>query len=184
MGRQQELLGYILDHLGLSVTRPLSLERFLDVLGDSLWAPTVILFDEIGVALQRYPELDNAFWESLRALAANQVGGHLGFVLASHDMPDLLAQRSGLGSPFFNIFGYVVKLGPLREAEARGLIASSPIPFPPGDVAWILEKSKCWPILLQVLCRERLIALEEGDAGQDWREDSLSQVTMFRHLLT
>ncbi|NIR92457.1 MAG: ATP-binding protein, partial [Gammaproteobacteria bacterium] len=80
--------------------------------------PTVILLDEIGVALQRYPELDDAFWESLRSLATNQVGGHLAFVLAGSESPDELARHSGFGSPFFNIFGYTAELGPLSEPEA------------------------------------------------------------------
>ncbi len=33
--------------------------------------PTIILLDEIGVALQRYHELENTFWEGLRSLASS-----------------------------------------------------------------------------------------------------------------
>jgi predicted AAA+ superfamily ATPase len=76
------LLGYILDQLNLSVPEPCDLEQFLDVVSQELARPTVIMFDEIGVALQRYSELDDSFWEGLRALATNQVGGNLAFVLA------------------------------------------------------------------------------------------------------
>jgi hypothetical protein len=67
-------------------------------------------------------------------------------------------------------------LGPFSEEEALALIHSSPIPFPEDDVAWILAQSEGWPILLQILCRERLFALEEGEDGPDWREDGLRQL--------
>jgi hypothetical protein len=156
----------------------------MDVVSHGLHTPTVILLDEIGVALQRCPELDTAFWESLRSLATNYVGGNLGFVLAAHESPGLLAEHSNVGSPFFNIFGYTATLGPLKEQEARELIASSPIPFAPADVDWILAQSGCWPMLLQILCRERLIALEEGEADDAWQEDGLGQMSPFRDLLT
>ena len=92
----------------------------------NLSLPTVILLDEIGAALQRYPELDDAFWEGLRSLASCSTGGNLAFVLASHSPPIELAHDSGHSSPFFNIFGYTTILGRLTEAEARALIASSP----------------------------------------------------------
>lgn len=143
----------------------------------------MILLDEIGVALQRYPELDNAFWESLRALATNQVGGNLGFVLAAHEHPMDLSHNTGHSSPFFNIFGYTATLGPLTEPEARALIASSPLPFPEADIAWILAQSGRWPILLQILCRERLLALEEGEDDGEWQAEGLRQITPFQGLL-
>jgi len=63
------------------------------------------------------------------------------------------------------------------------LIASSPISFPDADVEWILAQSKRWPILLQILCRERLIALEHGETGDAWREEGLRQMEPFRYLL-
>jgi hypothetical protein len=85
-----------------------------------------------------------------------------------------------LGSPFFNIFGYTAVLPPLTEAEARQLIASSPIPFSAADVAWLLQQSGCWPMPLQILCRERLMALEEGETGGAWRAEALRQIEPFR----
>jgi hypothetical protein len=148
-----------------------------------LHTPTVVLLDEIGVALQRYPELDDGFWEGLRALATTQVGGNLGFVLAAHESPVQLAHDCGHSSPFFNIFGYIATLGPLADADARALIAGSPIAFPDADVDWILAQSGRWPILLNILCRERLVALEEGEAGDEWREEALRQIEPFRYLL-
>jgi hypothetical protein len=92
-------------------------------------------------------------------------------------------QHNGYGSPFFNIFGYTALLGPLKEAEAHDLVASSPIPFAADDINWILEQSGRWPILLQILCRERLLTLEDGETDQTWREDGLQQLVPFRYLL-
>lgn len=184
LGNRERLLGYILEGLELPVPdQGCDLERFLDVVSRELRHPTVILLDEIGVALQRYPELDDSFWEGLRALATNQVGGNLAFVLAAPEPPDQLARHSNLGSPFFNIFGYTAMLGPLTEAEAYELIVSSPILFPPDDVKWILTQSGCWPILLQILCRERLISLEDDETDSTWREEGLRQMAPFRGLL-
>ena len=180
LGRQGNLLRYLLAEMDLPDDSSGDLDIFLDIVGDNLQTPTVILFDEIGVALERYPELDDAFWESLRSLATNQVGGNLGFVLASHDAPSKLAQHSGLGSPFFNIFGYTAVLTPLTDSESRQLIASSPIPFPEEDVDWLLEQSACWPMPLQILCRERLLALEESETGSEWKTEAVRQMEPFK----
>jgi hypothetical protein len=179
---REGLLRYILESLKMSVPSPCDLDRFMDVVSSNLRQPTVILLDEIGVGLQRCPELDDGFWESFRSLATNQTNGNLGFVLATPESPIELARNSGHSSPFFNIFGYTTTLGALTEAEARELIASSPIPFPAEDVEWILNQSKCWPLLLQILCRERLFSLEEGETEDDWREVGLEQLKPFADL--
>jgi hypothetical protein len=176
---QERLLRYILAHLNLPTPDPCNLDGFIDITSQKLHTPAVILFDEIGVALQRYQELDDAFWEGLRALATHQVSGNLAFILAAHDTPHQLAQHNGLGSPFFNIFGYSAFLGPLTESEARALIVATPIPFSTDDTAWILEQSSCWPMLLQILCRERLISLDDGETGSAWNEDGLKQFADF-----
>ncbi|MEJ2750789.1 MAG: ATP-binding protein, partial [Anaerolineae bacterium] len=180
LGQQANLLRYLLAEMGLPDDNAGDLDDFLDMMADNLHTPTVILFDEIGVALERYPELDDAFWESLRSLATNQVGGNLGFVLAAHEAPNQLARHSGLGSPFFNIFGYTAVLTPFTESEARHLIASSPIPFSEADVTWMLEQSGGWPMPLQILCRERLMTLEEGETGSEWQAEALRQMEPFR----
>ncbi len=182
-GSREELLRYILLSLNLPPPDPCNLDRFLSVVRRGLQAPTVILFDEIGVALERYPELDNSFWEALRSLATNQAGGNLAFVLASHSAPEQLARQGNLGSPFFNIFGYTATLGPLTEPEARDLITTSPLTFSEADMAWMLTQSARWPILLQILCRERLVTLEDGEPSDAWREDGLRQIEPFRYLL-
>ncbi len=182
LGRQETLLRTLLTEMELDVPESCDLENFMDVVSEQLNQPTVILFDEIGVALTRYPELDDAFWESLRSLATNQVDGNLGFVLSSAQPPDVLAQHQGLGSPFFNIFGYTAVLGPLSEEGARSLIATAPLKFAPRDVDWILMESGRWPMPLQILCRERLLSLSEGETGDDWREEALRQLEPLRRM--
>ena len=179
---REGLLRYILESLKMAVPNPCDLDRFMDVVSRNLHQPTVILLDEIGVGLQRCPELDDGFWESLRSLATNQTNGNLGFVLAAPESPIELATSTGHSSPFFNIFGYTTTLGAMTEAEARDLIGSSPIPFPDEDVEWILNQSECWALLLQILCRERLFSLEEGESGDDWREEGLRQLQPFADL--
>lgn len=179
LGSRHVLLRHLLLQMGLPIPDPCELDTFLDTVSSHLQQPTVILFDEIGVAMTRYAELDDAFWESLRSLATNQVQGNLAFILAAPEPPEQLAQHSGLGSPFFNIFAYAAYLGPLTAEEARLLIASAPIPFAEPDVEWILTQSGRWPMLLQILCRERLLSLEEADAGDGWRADALRQITPF-----
>ena len=118
----------------------------------------------------------------MRALATNQVGGNLAFVLAAQEAPDQLAFQSDLGSPFFNIFGYTAILGPLREPEAIDLLTSTPSALTPDETAWMLEQSGGWPILLQILGRERRLAAEESEDEVDWREEALRQIAPFRYL--
>ncbi|MDJ0737321.1 MAG: ATP-binding protein [Nostocaceae cyanobacterium] len=183
MASRERFLSYILENLGMKVPESCDLDNFMDVVSDNLHNPTVILLDEIGVGLQRCPELDDEFWESLRSLATNQTGGNLAFILATHESPIELAHHTGHSSPFFNIFGYTAYLGALSEKEARKLITSSPISFADEDVEWILEKSQCLPLFLQILCRECLFNLEDGETD-NWREEGLRQIEPFAHLLS
>ncbi|MEH2335799.1 hypothetical protein [Nostoc sp.] len=94
-----------------------------------------------------------------------------------------MAHNTGHSSPFFNIFGYTAYLQVLTHTEARELIASSPIAFTDEDVEWILTQSCCWPLLLQILCSERLFNLEEEENDDNWREEGLRQMKLFAHLL-
>jgi len=183
MANRERLLSYILESLGMKVPNPCNLDYFMDLVSDNLHNPTVILLDEIGVGLQRCPELDDGFWECLRSLATNSTDGNLAFVLATHSSPIELAHNTGHSSPFFNIFGYTATLGALTETEARELIASSPIPFSDEDIEWILMQSGRFPLLLQILCMERLFSLEDGDNSDDWQEEGLRQIKPFAHLL-
>lgn len=175
LGHREGLLRHVLTCLNLPIPTPCTLDHFLDTLSSGVRNPTILLLDEIGSALQRYPELDDELWESLRSLGP-QLAGKLGFVLTSHISPVQLAHDTGHSSPFFNIFGYTVNLGPFSEQEARELIASSPRPFPAHDVDWIIEHGRGWPIILQTLCRECLSSLEADLHDDSWRVDALSQI--------
>jgi hypothetical protein len=182
MSGREGFLGYILESLGIQLPNPCNLENFMDLLCGNLRNPTIILLDEIGVGLQRCPQLDDEFWEALRSLATNQTDGNLAFILATHESPIDLARSNGHSSPFFNIFGYTAYLGGFTEEQARELIASSPIPFPDDDAEWIIQQSKYIPLLLQILCREKLFSLEDGD-NDNWREEAMEQMQPFKHLL-
>jgi len=182
MGSQDRLLRHILTSLNMSAPNPCTLDAFMDIASQHLQEPTIVLMDEISAGLA-FPELDEPFWWALRSLANSYTGGNLAFVLTAHDAPDRLAQEQGKPSPFFNIF-HTLELGPLTGAEARELIASSPLPFSPTDATWILEQSGRWPCLLQTLCHTRLHALEEGEEGTAWREDGLRQAAPFRYLVS
>lgn len=183
MQSREGLLGYILECLEMPIPNPCDLDKFMDAVSGKLHKPTVILLDEIGVGLQRCLELDDGFWESLRSLATNYTQGNLAFILATPESPIELAHHTGHSSPFFNIFGYSATLGALTEAEVRELIASSPILFSDNDIEWILAESRSWPMLLQILCRERLFTLEDGETGDNWREEALQQMQPFLSLL-
>lgn len=183
MGNQQRLLQYILTGLGIRVPTPFDLDSFMDAVSHHLRSPTVILMDEIGAGLRRSLELDDRLWDCLRSLATNYTNGNLAFILASPESPLEIAHKTGHSSPFFNIFSYTTTLGALTPAEARELIASSPLLFPQDDVEWILAQSHCFPLLVQILCRERLFSLEDGETGDDWRQEALQQIQSFAHLL-
>jgi hypothetical protein len=160
------------------------MDGFLTVMNASLRAPTVVAMDEVGVALQRHLALDVGFWDGLRSLSSGVAGPNLSFLLALHEQPYALAQHNAsAGSPFFNLLGYTAELGPLTDDEARQLVNSSPVPVTDDELAWILEASGRWPILLQTFCRERLAALSEGATGTDWRVEAQRQAEWWSYLL-
>ena len=150
MGTREGVVHSLLGQLGVAVSISAGMEELLDRVATQVHSPTVIMLDEVGVALQRYPELDGSFWEGLRSLVG--MNGNLAYIMASHLPPIELAYDSGHGSPFFNIFGYTSNLGPLSESEAHGLVASSPVPFSASDQDWIVATSGRWPMLMQILC--------------------------------
>ncbi len=183
MESKEHLLSHILNSLHLPIPDSCTLENFMDVVGDTLSQPTVILMDEVAVGLERCPELDDSFWESLRSWTSHYAGGNLAFILSTPESPMDLARHNGRSSPFFNIFGYTANIGAFSEAEARELISSSPIPFPEPDVEWILNESRCWPFLVQILCRERLVSIEDGETGDEWKREGLEQIQNHRYCL-
>jgi hypothetical protein len=182
MCSRQMLLAHLLDGLDIPVPDPCDLPRFMEAVSRHLRNPALILMDEIGVALQS-PELDLRFWWSLRSLACNQTGGNLAFLLTAHEPPGQLAQERGKPSPFFNIFGHMLDLGPLDAEEANELLASSPQAFAPADADWILAQSGRWPALLQILCNTRLSWLEGGRTDEEWKGEGLRQLAPYSYLL-
>jgi len=178
---QERLLRHMLSGFGLEAPAECSLETFMDVAEFHRWTqPVVVLIDELGAGLAA-PELDQAFWWTLRALSQS-TEGYLSFVVAAHDQPMKLAEDQGKTSPFFNIFT-TLNLGPFVEEEAHELIGSSPIPFAEVDVEWILEESECWPYLLQILCQERLCALERDDHSVGWRITAQERMEPYLYLI-
>src|SRR5688572_23362441 len=144
MSSQERLLRHLLSGLNLPIPATCDLANFMDIVSQNLRRPSIILMDELSAALAS-EELDQRFWWGLRSLVSNHTGGRLGIVLTSHEPPEDLANAEGKPSPFFNIFGHTYTLGPLREAEARELIASSSRPFALADVEWILAESRRRP---------------------------------------
>lgn len=177
----EKFLAHLLQELGLSTPTPCHLSDFMDAVNQALQTPTIILLDALDVALHS-SEFGEPLWGSLQAWATHQVNGNLAFVVTSEQPLDTQTTICGQPLPFFNIFRYL-KLGPFTEAEARELIASSPEPFAPADVAWIIEHSKCWPALLQILCDLRLSAFSSPHNADTWKHEGLHQLAKHQHLL-
>ena len=119
----------------------------------------------------------------MRSLAGNLTEGRLGFVIASHGDFNAYLSDASKPSPFLNIFGHQVRLGPLDEPSALELISASPLPFPQEDIDWIMQQSGRWPALMQILCSARLVSLEEGSLDNAWRQDSLEMIKPYLYLL-
>ncbi len=179
---REGFMTFVLRALGFPAPTSCDLVQFVDIFTRYLTQPTVILLDEIQIAFTN-PEFTQQFWWSLRSLVSNLTEGRLALILAAQRNPALLAIDHGRPSPFLNIFGHNLTLGPLTPEEAFELIGSSPTPFPSADVDWILQTSGRWPALLQILCSTRLVALEERTSSDAWKEDALANIMPYRHLL-
>ncbi len=175
-------MSFVLRALNFPVPSPCDLVQFVDIFTRYLSQQTVILLDEVQIALSN-PEFTQQFWWSLRSLVSNLTEGRLALVLAAQRNLASLAMDHGRPSPFLNIFGHNLSLGPLTTEEALELISSSPRPFPPADVDWILQTSGCWPALLQILCSTRLVALEESTSDSEWKDYARANILPYRHLL-
>jgi hypothetical protein len=182
MGSRERLLRHLLAGLNIPTPATCSLNDFMDLVSEQLRRPAIILMDEIGAGLAS-PEMDQQFWWSLRSLGSNYSEGRLAFVLTAHQVPALLAHEHGKPSPFFNIFGHTLTLGPLNDAEARELLANSPRAFAADDIDWMLAHSGRWPALLQILADTCLNTLSEGRSGAAWREEGLRRIEPFSYLL-
>lgn len=180
---QEGFFRFILNRLALPALTDYKLANFIDILSENTFDPTVILMDEIQVALE-IDEFGQEFWWGLRSLATNLTEGKLCFIISSQKEAEKLFYQSERPSPFFNIFGHNIPLGPLTPEDALELIGNSPRPFEPEAVEWIMQTSHNWPALLQILCQARLMALEEElPDDQYWKTEGLNQIAPFHHLL-
>jgi hypothetical protein len=176
---QEKLLQYILSGLGLPTPEACSLSDFMDIVSAHLVLPSIIMMDELELAFRARGLSQEFFWESLRSLACNGSDGRLGLIVASRDHPHQLpANLKESSSPFLNIFGHTIELGPFPENEALQLIESSPRKISLEDCAWIQAKSQGWPVLLQALCLARLTAPDDT-----WKTEGLQQIEQYRPLL-
>jgi len=179
---QESLLRHILIELDMPIPEPCDLVSFMEIIDQYLETPSLILLDEIGAGLTS-PDLDEQFWWGMRSLGSNHAGGKLGFLFTAHQPPEEMIVDDNKPSPFFNIFGHVLNLGPFTENEARNLIASSPQAFSDSDTEWILAKSGYWPALLQILCHSRLTALEENQSTNNWQIEATRRIKPYLYLL-
>lgn len=110
----------------------------------------VLLLDEFE-ALASNPKLDKPFYDSLRALA----GDNLSYVIASKTplLQLTYAQASTITSDFFNIF-IPIRLGLFSDTEAhellRGLAARGGIAFAQSTLDFLSDLAGPHPLLLQI----------------------------------
>lgn len=173
-----QLLSFILEELELSYSNPINIDSFEKIIASQLSGHLIILLDEIGLALQKYKDLDDGgFWGNLRSLATtSSIAGRLGFIVSSTGRSRDLPTTIGRGSPFFGIFNYTVELKPFSHEELNELITTSPRPFSEENISWIIEQSAGWPILAQILCNECLHAIEDAVPDDIWRKEALEQI--------
>ncbi|MBE9066998.1 TniB family NTP-binding protein [Leptolyngbya cf. ectocarpi LEGE 11479] len=127
MAHRERLLGYLLEAMGLPVPIACDLEQFMEQISEQIQQPTVVLMDEIGVGLQRCPELNDTFWDSLRSLANHYANGSLAFILAASERPIDLAKHNDHSSPFFNIFGHTTTPGRTHPSLVCTYLINQPL---------------------------------------------------------
>lgn len=179
---QEGLFRYLLTEMNMQIPETCSWNTFKDMVAHKICEPVVILMDEIEAALQT-PDFDESFWWNMRSLATTQTDGKLSLILTARDTPAQVANEIGKPSPFFNIFGHMLKLGVMKDAEAQDLIANSPIPFSSNDTEWIIEQSGRCPALIQILAFHCLQSLEDEETDNAWQEEGRRQIEPFRYLL-
>ncbi|RKZ74089.1 MAG: hypothetical protein DRR19_30405 [Candidatus Parabeggiatoa sp. nov. 1] len=179
---KQTLLFYLIKQLKMPVPEPCDLYTFMDTVTEHLDTPTFILLDDVDRGMKN-PSLDQPFWDGLRALSNDIKGGKLAFLTTSREKPWEIAQTYGKESPFFNIFGHVLTLGPLLEDEACELVtAAEHTAQLPGERdaeawEWILEQSQRWPMSLQKLADCYIKTMKYGEPARDkWREACLERI--------
>lgn len=181
MGSIEGFFRYVIHELGFVQPQESHLSVFIDTLAKRIHLPTVILLDEIQAAFM-IPALDKQFWWALRSLSTNLTEGKLAFVISSQKTLGDIVFDDGLPSPFLNIFGHVINLGPFSEAEALQFLLSCPIELSGEEQEWILATSQRWPALMQILCNLRYEAQFEAEIV-DWKSVGLERLRPYQGLL-
>ena len=182
MGTQEGFFKYLINQLSFVQPAHLNLPSFIDTLARRIHTPTVILLDEIQAAFM-LPELDRQFWWALRSLGTNLTEGKLSFIITSSKPLSELMLDDGQPSPFLNIFGHVMDLGPFTEEEAFEFLRYSPIQFDEKTMEWMIKTSQRWPALLQILCN----LYYESDLENDldgWKTTALERLRPYQGLLS
>lgn len=182
MGTQEGFFKYLINQLSFVQPAHLNLPSFIDTLARRIHTPTVILLDEIQAAFM-LPELDRQFWWALRSLGTNLTEGKLSFIITSSKPLSELMLDDGQPSPFLNIFGHVMNLGPFTEEEALEFLRYSPIQFDEKTMEWMIKTSQRWPALLQILCN----LYYESDLENDldgWKTTALERLRPYQGLLS
>lgn len=173
----------ILAGLGLDSRGVETLGGFRDRIVDEFDGKAIILFDEMHRAFDD-PSMED-LWTTLRWLAGRPAARKASFAFAftwDSNVP-LEGLRRRDVSPFFNIFPSSFELGPFSESEALELIESSPVAVQIPDQRWILEESRGWPALLQVLCSERLRAHRREEESEDWKRRAVARCSELQAVL-
>lgn len=140
------------------------------LLQDERDIPIVFLLDHIEYALSERSQLDDDFWETLRACSKYP---HISFITASNDLPANLKERHGYSSEFFNIFGLHLTLDRFSEDELDQLINCAAGLFDDEERLFIHQRSQGWPERAQKLCYAKWEANAIGDHFSNWRESAL-----------
>lgn len=183
---QSNVLAYILKEFALPLpeedSKAVDLYWFMDHI-EQLTTPAIILLDEIEAGIKA-PGLDTSFWNNLRSLS-QRFDQKISFVVASGYSPQELMEISiqeDKSSPFFNTFGHIIYLEPWGEKDISSCISLSPKPFTKDEQRWIIEHSKGWPMLVQLLCDLRFKAWRH-EQQHSWKEIALKQLTRYSNLL-
>jgi hypothetical protein len=172
------LVSEVLQQLKLPIPPRCDLHSFAETL-KQINQPTIIMMDEIGAGLNS-KTLTKEFWHNLRFLTGRCA--YLGYLVTAHEPLWKLAQDAGKSSPFFNMFGNYLELGAFTKDEAIELLSYLPQDIPQEDKEWMLENSRRWPVLLQILCDERLMAIKQNKPETIWKSNALKRIEEFQHL--
>ncbi len=172
-------LRHILHGMDIPAPDVCNTSAFLDLASDQVFSPTVILIDELEAGLMS-PELDQSFWQSLRSWTTVQSNGNVMFITASVMPPMQTAEEYHKPSPFFNVFRLIQELGPNTYQESVDQMHG--FGTPDVDTEWIYTASYGWPALIEIICDERMYAIEHGLSDNAWKEEAQRQIHPFQYL--